>query len=337
MCKLEMRKELIICFSLAFFAYNFSSLFVLITHVTFCLLLLFCQASQCSQNSQDNQGKQSKQGKQKLSKAERRKKYLEQIGKPGCSPVEQKKKQILYVCSNSGVGSSTDVYRGCGRDRSIRYSGGLENKEDLTITDDYPLSRSQVEDSRGEAKPPMNVHSLLQGLSYPQQLLYAKKFSIPAAIMMVRLDGNLNVGCIVRNAGAFGFQKAIAVNCGRINTRAMVGAHYYIDVERIATVAEVGEYVRTNRLWPVFLEQGGQELNASNMRKVVQHTIKQKFIPCLVVGSESYGLPDELVKMFPGASLFSIPQLGIVRSLNVASAAAIAMYTLQEAYRDGVK
>lgn len=48
---------------------------------------------------------------------------------------------------------------------------------------------------------------------------------------------------------------------------------------------------------------------------------------CLVFGKETKGLPPEILRQFP-QQLVKIPQVGPVRSLNLATAVAIASYEL---------
>jgi tRNA G18 (ribose-2'-O)-methylase SpoU len=49
--------------------------------------------------------------------------------------------------------------------------------------------------------------------------------------------------------------------------------------------------------------------------------------PCLVFGSESKGIPQEIVND-SRAEVVAIPQVGVIRSYNVSAAAAIAMWEL---------
>ena len=47
----------------------------------------------------------------------------------------------------------------------------------------------------------------------------------------------------------------------------------------------------------------------------------------LIFGSETHGLSDEILQRFPDQSLNIPIQLSLVRSLNLANAASIALYT----------
>lgn len=98
-------------------------------------------------------------------------------------------------------------------------------------------------------------------------------------------------------------------------------------------MVKVAEHLHTHGLGPVFVEQNGVPLEARTVSNIVHSMHTTKVTPCIIVGSESYGIPDALIKMFPHAPMLSIPQVGIMKSLNVAAAAAIVMHSFQDAYR----
>jgi tRNA G18 (ribose-2'-O)-methylase SpoU len=54
---------------------------------------------------------------------------------------------------------------------------------------------------------------------------------------------------------------------------------------------------------------------------------------CFIMGSESHGIPTEILKMLAGVPRVSISQCGMIRSLNVSVAGSIVMYEFLKQYR----
>jgi tRNA G18 (ribose-2'-O)-methylase SpoU len=69
---------------------------------------------------------------------------------------------------------------------------------------------------------------------------------------------------------------------------------------------------------PVFMENSGQDINDFNFSAMA--TGKK---PCLVFGNEGYGIPDSFIGR---DACVKIKQLGVMRSLNVSAACAIACH-----------
>ena len=209
-----------------------------------------------------------------------------------------------------------------------------------------------------------NVWNELQGkpvetLKYVQKL-FTKDQNYGICMFNIQLSGN--IGMTIRTACLMGFDKFII--CGRhhYDKRFNVGAHNYIDIvywdspihvtiSIIGTknisqipqipppVPKVQQYKETidyypemfitqckNENWtPIFIEQGG-----SDIRDPLWKYIEK---PLLVLGNESLGIPADFMKTvcaaIPNARIISIPQWSILRSLNIANAATIAMWELR--------
>jgi tRNA G18 (ribose-2'-O)-methylase SpoU len=73
----------------------------------------------------------------------------------------------------------------------------------------------------------------------------------------------------------------------------------------------------------IFLEQGGKEINRVAWRDMEN--------PLLVLGNESLGIPRDLIKKANqnvDSVFVSIPQCSVMRSMNVAMAASIAIWEI---------
>jgi tRNA G18 (ribose-2'-O)-methylase SpoU len=191
-----------------------------------------------------------------------------------------------------------------------------------------------------------NVEFMHRDLIYSKNLIYTQRFCLPIACMMVRLDGHLNAGSIIRNSAAFGFQKVALVECSKINLRGAVGSQNYITVDRLSKINQVVDYFRENNFSPIFIEQGGKNLDRQNIAAIM-NTFKKgnqneqkgqvkTMKPILILGSESFGICPEMFQLFPHAPILSISQVGIIKSLNVAAAAAIAMHAFQQFYQESL-
>ena len=155
------------------------------------------------------------------------------------------------------------------------------------------------------------------------------------AVLCLNLTGEFNIGSIVRTASLFSMGKIIILGKRTYDKRTTVGMENYIPVERIrATIGAhdekldlpyvnklINEYKKKYQV--IFVEQGGIDL-----REIQTLTNKSSYLSLsnpvmFVLGSESEGIPQELLK---GEKIVSIPQKGIGRSFNVGHAFAMIAY-----------
>jgi len=189
---------------------------------------------------------------------------------------------------------------------------------------------------------PLNVRTEYQQL--PVDIIRKKQKylskNVSVLLFNIRTDGN--VGMIIRQACILGCKQVII--CGRksYDRRFTVGSHNYIDVVHYDTPLHVRvdmvspgvfketinydaeEFVRLLAGYtPIFLEQGGMDI-----QQVYWKTIEN---PLLILGNESIGIPNDFIKIVKSkvACLFiSIPQYSVMRSMNVAMAASIALWEI---------
>jgi len=187
-----------------------------------------------------------------------------------------------------------------------------------------------------------NVHDHLKGCSIEElrDICYADR--LPFGICVLNVTGELNVGTIIRNALLTGARKVGIVGRRKFDSRGEVGSSNYIDVERISGLNDDGitissdvfwGWMDTNNFFPVFIEHGGILLDDVDWNNV--EALHMPYQPCLVFGNENRGVQDNLLSDDRG-EVVSINQKGVIRSFNVASAAAIVMYSLYM-YMEGVE
>lgn len=179
-----------------------------------------------------------------------------------------------------------------------------------------------------------NVQDQYKGLSLDDLRAISDQARLPYAVCAINITGDLNIGMMLRSACLMGAERFIIYGRKKFDKRTTVGAQNYIDVVSIdakesthsielnydnffTTMSEYG-YA------PVFFDTGGTPLDEFCF---VDTWLDTK--PCLVFGNEGMGLPVELTK---GREIVSIPQRGVMRSLNVSSAASIVMYEAMKAF-----
>lgn len=149
-------------------------------------------------------------------------------------------------------------------------------------------------------------------------------FSYPIHIMLLNTDGNLNIGMSIRSAVLFGVEKIYIVGRKRYDARPEVGAKNYVTIEKHDSV-EPTIFFEENKLLPIFIEQGGLELETFNFNPYFINNRDREYKPCFIFGSESDGVPKEWMELLSAPTL-SITQTGILRSLNLSIATSIVLY-----------
>lgn len=169
-----------------------------------------------------------------------------------------------------------------------------------------------------------NVIDEYQHLNEEELRAIADTRRLPYAVALANITGDLNTGTIIRSACVMGADKVLTFGRRKYDRRSTVGAHHYIDVMSYTMSQDTEDFdwatvmqtIRVNGYTPVIIEQGGIPLYH-------MHTDHIPSPICLVFGAEQTGIPEEICRE---EYWYSIPQPGIVRSLNVSAAASIAMW-----------
>ena len=201
------------------------------------------------------------------------------------------------------------------------------------IIDYQKLANNDISESIGN----LNVHEHLKGRSVAELRKLCDKDRKPFGVCVLNITGELNVGTIVRSALLTGAQKVGIIGRRKYDKRGTVGSYNYIDVDRVDGLNDDGLTINPVVFWnwmlennysPIFVEQGGIMLNDIDWRRVTDD-MHQK-LPCLVFGNENRGIQDDILNDNRGM-IVSIEQCGVIRSYNVASAAAIVMHNMASA------
>ena len=183
------------------------------------------------------------------------------------------------------------------------------------------------------ASKDINVHNIYKtlGLSDENLRKLSVKMTNPYSLMIYNCHGDFNIGALCRTASCFSAKKIFTVGRRKFDRRTLVGAHHYTPVIRLDCIFDPVNWFVDQKMYPVFIEQGGVDINDFKFTN-----LWNDLSPCLVVGSECDGVPEDFIALFPDSPRISIAQSGLIRSLNVATAGAIALENIYYAHRDNV-
>ncbi len=146
------------------------------------------------------------------------------------------------------------------------------------------------------------------------------KKRLPFSILAINLINDFNISCVIRSANVFTANKIYIYGKRRYDRRGTVGAHNY---ENIIYLKEIEELLLLTQEY-IFIGLDNID-NATNIE-----SFKWPVKSMIVVGQEQLGIPDDILTLCQYKVY--IPQRGSVRSLNVASAASISMYSYTTQY-----
>lgn len=199
------------------------------------------------------------------------------------------------------------------------------------------MASAELWDDSRLAEPSLlkyNVHTPLQSLPVEKLKQIAEKTALPLALMLFNLNGDMNVGMSIRTAVILGCSDVYILGKRKYDRRPEVGAKHYIRIHRHTALTP--DFFEVQKLLPIFVEQGGTPLESFSFKPFLPRALPEGWKCCLVVGSESHGLPQNLLKDNPEAPVVSISQYGILRSLNVAIAASIVLYEYTKQWRESI-
>lgn len=183
-----------------------------------------------------------------------------------------------------------------------------------------------------------NVHDHLKNKTVEELKAICDAERNPFWVCALSLNGDLNVGSIVRTSSLCGAKEVFIIGRRKYDKRGTVGSQNYIKIHRIDGLTDDNEIdhdvfinvMKENHLSPIFVELGGHCISNKNFD---WHSIlNSQMQPCLVFGNEGKGIPDELIirckKEFQYTAVVSIAQKGVIRSHNVSIASGIIMHDM---------
>ena len=164
----------------------------------------------------------------------------------------------------------------------------------------------------------MNVRDHLKDLSVDAIKNYCSENCVDAAVAMMHTEGDFNLSNVFRTTNFFGIREAYYIaGQKQWDRRGAVGVHHYTPVNYCKTVEDFWAIITEKGYTPVAIE------NNTNFdcQNIFTYTWPEK--PVIILGEEQTGIPTGVLTNCK--SVVTIPAFGSVRSLNVGSAAAIAI------------
>jgi tRNA G18 (ribose-2'-O)-methylase SpoU len=176
-----------------------------------------------------------------------------------------------------------------------------------------------------------NVHTPFQALPTERCSKIAQALALPVGLLLLNLDGNMNIGMSIRTAAVLGCSDVWVVGKRAYDRRSEVGARNYIRLHRLSEIPDPRAFFEEQGIQPILVEQGGQALEDYTFDTKCDKRI------VFIMGSESHGIPEDWLRALHDVPRLSISQYGLVRSLNVSTAASIILYEFTRQWRKARK
>jgi len=166
------------------------------------------------------------------------------------------------------------------------------------------------------------------------------------SLLCLNLTADSNIGNMIRTACLLGCKKFYTAGRRKWDKRSSVGAQNYMNIIHLENIytciidthhaleCDCGEckivnvdaltaFIRAIGATPVFVEQGGMSVLEKSWKVGHSHVV-------FIYGNESHGIPRQVIHAvkhnIPETVVVSVPQLGIMRSHNVATACSIVLW-----------
>jgi tRNA G18 (ribose-2'-O)-methylase SpoU len=160
-----------------------------------------------------------------------------------------------------------------------------------------------------------NVLDKYKLLSNEEIKIDLKNNSLPFAVMMQHIEGDFNIGSVIRTANSLGAREIFYFGKKKYDKRAACGVYNYSDVKYLVSIEEI-----------ISLKEKYFFVGLENNIKNKTHNInnyKWRENSLIVIGEEGSGLTQPVIDLCD--DFVEIPGRGSVRSLNAGVASGIAM------------
>lgn len=174
-----------------------------------------------------------------------------------------------------------------------------------------------------------NVHTIFQDKPIEDVKEISKHFRLPIHLVLVNLDGNMNIAMCVRTCAVMGISDVWIIGKRNYDARPEVGGRHYVNVHKLDKIEDPYKFFVDKGIQPFLIEQGGSSLEEFSFKAYIKSPV------CFIMGCESTGISPEWEKSLDKAPRLSISQYGMIRSLNVSVAASIVLYEYIKQLKEG--
>lgn len=203
----------------------------------------------------------------------------------------------------------------------------------------YLISRNK------EISRRFNVRDDLQELTTDQVAEVCRLKAYDFSVAIDNLNGGMNVGMILRTSILNCAENFYIFGIKKWDRRTAIGAQNYLVPEHVPDVIlhdpfdlenpqsspeAFLDFIERENVVPIFVEQGGKFMHKVDFKEVHDNVKKSDKKVCLIFGNESHGIDPDILALsefIENSMIVSIYQPGILRSHNVACAAAIMITT----------
>ncbi|MBF0275706.1 MAG: RNA methyltransferase [Nitrospinae bacterium] len=172
----------------------------------------------------------------------------------------------------------------------------------------------------------VSCYTCLNAEKFVERILAAAPAHLPDVLMVDNVQDTNNTAAVLRTSEVLGLNTVILneVSEGVIRpviSKRSAGAVEYLDIVAPKNSTSILQALK-ERKYSIY------GLDAKGKNSIDDTKFSRPF--CIIIGSEAGGVRDKVKKFC--TSLVTIPQKGRVNSLNLASAAAIAVFTAMRKY-----
>ena len=183
---------------------------------------------------------------------------------------------------------------------------------------------SQKNQQQPEKFKQFNVKDELKELPVSSIKAWQEKRSIPYSVAMYNTVRDFNLASVIRNASAFAIKEINIIGWKKFDKRGAVGAYNYVKINHFVDFEAFARYVTPHNI--VALELPEHYPNVPDVAFMELSDFEWRPGYCLLIGEEGAGIPEEDLRRCFHKVRMTIP--GSMRSLNAATSAGIAMYSI---------
>ena len=139
------------------------------------------------------------------------------------------------------------------------------------------------------------------------------------SILCCNVVGDFNLSTIIRNSNAFLAKEVIIYGKKRYDRRGAVGTQNYTNFKYVKIIEDLKEVLHDEKYHVVGID------NIGDCKNIEKYTWPKDKHVLMIFGEEQIGIPKDVLSLCD--DILYINQYGSVRSLNVGSASAIAMFS----------